>query len=84
MSDRRELRDDEPADIEILTGVRAKSLRFGEVPETELTFFGDPGERHSEKTERENLPEEVEEHTTYRDVTVRWSVRQRIDHPTDP
>ena len=78
-----ELSDEEPADIEVLTGVRAKSLRFGRVPETKVSFSGEPAERSSLKTERENLPEEVEPGVTYRDVKVRWQARSRILHPSD-
>jgi len=75
----RELADDEIADVEVLTGLRAKSLRFEIVPETEVTFEGEPGERSSSRTERENLPEEVEPGVTYRDIGVRWQARSRID-----
>jgi len=82
--EKQELGDDEVADVELLTGVRAKSLRFGVVPETEVSFEGEPGERSSSKTERENLPDEVKPGVTYRDVTVRWQARSRINHPTDP
>jgi len=78
-----ELSDEEPADIEVLTGVRAKSLRFGRVPETKVSFSGEPAERSSSKTERENLPEEVDPGVTYRDVEVRWQARSRIVHPSD-
>jgi hypothetical protein len=80
----RELGDDEIADVEVFTGVRARSIRFGVVPEVKVMFEGEPGERSSYKTERENLPEEVEPGTTYREVGVRWQARSRIDHPTDP
>lgn len=79
----RELSDDEPADVEIFTGVRAQSLRFGAVPDPEVRFVGEPGQRSSSRTERENLPEEVEPGVTYRDVKVRWTARARIVHPTD-
>jgi len=82
-AEKRELADDEIADVEVLTGLRIKSLRFGVVPETEVSFGGEPGERSSSKVERENLPEEVEPGVTYRDVGVRWQARTRIDHPTD-
>jgi hypothetical protein len=85
--DRREtneLSDDEPADVEVFTGVRARSLRFGRVPETRVSFEGEPAERSSSRTERENLPEEVEGDVTYRDARVRWTARSRIVHPTDP
>ena len=79
-----ELSDEEPADTELFTGVRADELRFGRVPETSLTFEGEPAERSSSRVERRNLPDEVEAGVTYRDVEVRWRVRQRIVHPSDP
>jgi hypothetical protein len=79
----RELCDDEPGDVEVFTGVRAKELRFGIVPETKVTFEGEPAERSVSRTERENLPEEVEPGETYRNVTVRWTARSRIVHPSD-
>jgi hypothetical protein len=79
-----ELSDDEVADVEVFTGVRAEELRFGAVPETSVRFEGEPAERSSSKTERENLPEEVEPGVTYRDVRVRWQARSRIVHPSDP
>jgi hypothetical protein len=80
----QELSDDEVADVEVFTGVRAQELRFGTVPETKVSFEGEPAERSSTKTERENLPEEVEPGVTYRDVKVRWQARSRILHPSDP
>ena len=80
----QELADDEAADVEIFTGVRAEELRFGAVPETKVRFEGEPAERSSSRTERENLPEEVEPGVTYRDVKVRWQARSRILHPSDP
>lgn len=79
----RELSDDEPADVEVFTGVRAQSLRFGAVPDVEVRFDGEPGERSSSRTERTNLPEKVEPGKNYRDVEVRWTARARIVHPTD-
>lgn len=71
-------------DIEIRTGVRAKELRFGRVPEGRLRFFGDPDHESSSEVERDNIPAEPEADVTYRDVGVRWTVLQRIVHPTDP
>ena len=79
----QELADDEPGDVEVFTGVRARRLRFGVVPETSVTFDGEPAQRSSTKSERENLPEEVEPGVTYRDATVRWQARARIVHPAD-
>ncbi len=77
------LEDDEPADIELLTGVHMDSVRFGVAPKTRVWFTGNPAQRSSSKTEKENLPEEVEPGTEYRDATVRWQVRGRILHPAD-
>jgi hypothetical protein len=80
----RRLRDDQPADVDVSTSVRARSLRFGIVPETRVWFEGEPAESSSSETERENLPDEVEPGVDYRDVEVRWRARSRIVHPTDP
>jgi hypothetical protein len=63
--------------------VKARQLKFGRVPETRVWFEGDPGERSSSETERQNLPEEVEPGVTYRDVRVRWNARSRLVHPVD-
>ena len=86
VSDRRrqELPEDEIPDVEISTSVRARELRFGVVPETRVWFEGEPEVRSSSRTERENLPDEVEPGVTYRDVEVRWRARAKIVHPTDP
>jgi hypothetical protein len=70
-------------DIEILTGVRAKEVRFGRVPDGKLRFFGDPDHESTSEVQRDNVPAEPEADVTYRDVGVRWTVRQRIVHPVD-
>jgi hypothetical protein len=81
---RDELSDDEVPDVEVSTSVRARELRFGIVPETKVWFEAEPAARTSLRTERKNLPDEVEPEVTYRDVEVRWLARAKIDHPTDP
>lgn len=81
---RGDLSDEEVADVDVSTSVRARELRFGIVPETKVWFEGEPAQRHSSEVERENLPEEIEPGETYRDVGVRWRARGRIVHPTDP
>ena len=70
-------------DLDIVTSVKAKEVRFGRVPETRLWFDGEPGQQSESKIERDNLPEEVEPDVTYRDVTVNWTVASRLVHPTD-
>ena len=66
-------RSDGP-DIELGASVRARTLRFEEVPDTEVRYAGDS----SSVTERTNLPDEVEPGVTYRDVEVRWHSEARI------
>jgi hypothetical protein len=78
-----DLGPDEVPDVDAFTTVRAKQLRFGTVPETRVWFEGDPEERSSSETERENLPEEAQPDVTYRDIAVRWRARSRIVHPTE-
>lgn len=82
--DEWELSDEEVADVEVFTSVRADELRFESVPETKVSFEGEPAERSSSKTERDNLPDEVEAGVTYRNIEVRWQARSRIVHPSDP
>ena len=47
------------------------------VPSTRVWFEGFPDELHSLRTERENLPDEVQPGITYENVTVRWRARAR-------
>jgi hypothetical protein len=60
-------RADRP-DIELGASVKAKKLRFEQVPETDDRYVGES----SSVTERTNLPEEVEPGVTYENVEVRW------------
>jgi len=76
--------DDEIPDVDVSMSVRARELRFGIVPEINVSFEGEPAVRSSSRTERENLPDEVEPGVTYRDIGVRWQARARIVHPADP
>jgi hypothetical protein len=61
-------------DIEIGAAVKARKLRFKEVPETEVRF-SDGSRPVSERT---NLPDEVEPGVTYRDVEVKWHAQSRV------
>jgi hypothetical protein len=56
------------ADVEIGASVKAKRLKFKSKPEAEVEIHGEGDTR----SERENLPEEVEPGVEYRDVRVRW------------
>lgn len=65
-------------DIEFTAEVRSRELRFEEVPETEVRFPGHPERESVSGTERENLPEEVEEGVTYRNSRVRLRIATRL------
>jgi hypothetical protein len=69
-------RPDRPeyADIEFTADVKARELRFEEVPETEVRFTTHPERESASGTDRENLPHEVEPGVTYRDPTVRLRI----------
>jgi hypothetical protein len=47
-------------------------------PEVEAPKFEAPEVEAGSKTERENLPEEVEPGVTYRDVRVRWHAAAKV------
>jgi hypothetical protein len=87
------------ADVEVGAVARAKRLRFGRKPETEVRTHAQvevhpalrdeiplEGEGDSGSVRR-NLPEEVEPGVTYRDVEVGWragaGVRLREDAPDE-
>ncbi len=68
----------ENPDIEISAVVKARELRFEEVPETEVRFPGHPERESVSGTERENLPEEVEPGVTYRNPKVRMRIASAL------
>ena len=73
-------RPDKPEnpDIEFTADVKAKWLRFEEVPETEVRFSGHPERESASGTDRENLPHEVEPGVTYRDPKVRLRIASAL------
>lgn len=73
MTKKRPDRPENP-DIEFTADVKAKELRFEEVPETEVRFTGHPRRESASGTDRENLPEEVEPGVTYREPEVRLRI----------
>jgi hypothetical protein len=82
---RRPDRPENP-DIEFTANVKARELRFEEVPETEVRFPGHPERESASGTDRENLPDEVEPGVTYRDPEVRLRIATALadaDLPTD-
>ena len=67
-----------PPDIELGATVRMDELRFEQVPDSEVTFRGDPDYESESESERENLPNEVEPGVTYRGSRVRWRISNRL------
>ena len=65
-------------DIEFGATVKAKEMRFREVPETKVEFFGDPDHESGHGDRRENLPDEVEPNKTYKDVRVDYRLASRL------
>jgi hypothetical protein len=65
-------------DIEFGARIDAKELRFGEVPETSVEFFGTPGHESEHGDRRTNLPDEVEAGKTYRNVRVDYRLSTKI------
>ena len=68
---------DRPFDVEIGAAVRARRVRFGRVPETDVEL----GDGSASQTTRENVPEKVEPGVTYRDVRVSWCAGARVVEP---
>ncbi|MDQ3587197.1 MAG: hypothetical protein M3433_07600 [Actinomycetota bacterium] len=65
-------------DVELSVRVDAKEMRFGEVPETKVELFGDPGHESAHGSDRTNLPDKVREDETYRKVRVDYRLASRI------
>jgi hypothetical protein len=67
-----------PADIDLTASVAADELRFQEVPETEVRFFGEPGYESESGNNRVNLPERVKAGETYRRIRVDYRLANRL------
>lgn len=65
-------------DIELTARVEADELRFREVPETDVRLSGEPDHEGESRTERTNLPDEVEPGVTYRKVRVDYRLANEI------
>ncbi len=65
-------------DIEFGARVDAKEMRFKEVPETSVEFFGNPDHESEHGDRRTNLPEKVEKDKTYRNVRVDYRLASKL------
>ena len=66
------------ADIAFTAKIRAKRLRFGEVPRTRTEFTGNPGHESGSGSDRANLPERVKKDVTYRNVRVDYRLASAL------
>jgi len=65
-------------DIEFGARIDAKEMRFKEVPETSVEFFGNPGHESEHGDRRTNLPDEVEADKTYRNVRIDYRLASKL------
>ena len=72
----------EGPELELVATVRAKSLRFDQVPTADVLFRGTGRRKTVWKTERVNLPVNPEPNVTYHDVQVRLTVTSDIEELT--
>jgi hypothetical protein len=69
-------------DVELKVSLRAEEVRFECKPEVEVEAYADSPATAESQSERENLPDELEPGTTYRDFAVRWRVAARLNEPS--
>ena len=71
------------ADITVNASVRARQLRFGELPQTRTEFSGTPGHESASGSDRVNLPQRVEKDVTYRHVQVYYRLASALLYPAE-
>jgi hypothetical protein len=67
-------------DIALGADVKMGELYFEEVPDPEVDFRGNTSRNSVWKSERENLPERVQEGVVYRDAEVRLRIATEVVH----
>jgi hypothetical protein len=93
MSSRRR-RPEKAPDIEIGAAAKARRIRFRRKPKSKVDFEGSSRVRTDDRieeveiesdsrSERRNLPDEVEPGVTYRDVEVGWAAKARARMPEE-
>jgi hypothetical protein len=68
-----------PPDVEIAAAVKADELRFEVKPEIEVVPYSNAPASVERSSQRDNLPPQVEEGVTYRDVSVSWRIGVRLE-----
>ncbi len=69
----------EASDIGFTATVRAREVRFDEVPEVRVRFHGTPD--HESVSTRTHLPDPVEPAVTYRDIRVDYRLAATTRYP---
>ncbi|QKW38329.1 hypothetical protein HUT06_33555 [Actinomadura sp. NAK00032] len=69
------------ADILFTASIKADELRFEVAPENSVEFSGDASAESSSGSARTNLPDEVREHVTYRDVRIDYAIAAELASP---
>jgi hypothetical protein len=65
-------------DIALAADVRMRELRFEKVPDPEVRFRGNTRRNSVWGSRRENLPDEVQEGTVYRNAGVRLRIASEV------
>ncbi len=68
----------ENPDIDLTVKLKARELRFDEVPKTEVRFWGYSDHESVSGTERKNLPNNVREGVTYRDFSLQLRIASEL------
>ena len=71
------------ADITVTARVRARQLRFRELPQSSTEFTGAPEHESASGSDRVNLPERVEKDVCYRDVKVDYWLAAALRYPAE-
>ncbi|MFC4055155.1 hypothetical protein ACFOY4_36180 [Actinomadura syzygii] len=69
------------ADILFTARVKADEIRFDTAPENSVTFTADAADASTSGSDRTNLPDEVEENTTYRDIEIDYAIAAKLSSP---
>ncbi|TDC56349.1 hypothetical protein E1281_07590 [Actinomadura sp. KC345] len=66
------------AEIVFTARVKADELRFRAAPESRVEFTGDADDDSASGSARTNLPDEVEENVTYRNVRIDYAIAAEL------
>jgi hypothetical protein len=67
-----------PVEIRFSAEVKADELHFNVAPENSVVFTGDAAVESTSGSTRTNLPDEVEENVTYRNVQIHYAIEAKL------